>query len=151
VSDPGRLVPPPLRLPTPLREYLRNEAAGGVVLMVTAAVALVWANSPWQAAYAALWETWLAVRLGLARLPEATGWAQLAGVATVAGIGFTVPLFVADLAFPDGRFQAPVKLGLLLASVLSGVAGALVLLRTGGPSPPTAARRRPGGPGRGGG
>ena len=74
---------------------------------------------------------WLAVRLGLARLPEGTGWSQLAGVATVAGIGFTVPLFVADLAFPDGGLLAPVKLGLLAASVVSGVAGALVLVRTG--------------------
>jgi NhaA family Na+:H+ antiporter len=82
--------------------------------------------------------TWLAVRLGLAVRPEGTSWAQLAGVATVAGIGFTVPLFVADLAFPDGRFQAPVKLGLLLASVVTGVAGALVLVRTAGRSPPTA-------------
>jgi Na+/H+ antiporter NhaA len=45
---------------------------------------------------------------------------------------------VADLAFADGRFQAPVKLGLLLASVVSGVAGALVLLRSAGRSPPTA-------------
>jgi Na+:H+ antiporter, NhaA family len=72
--------------------------------------------------------TWLAVRFGLARLPGEARWTQLAGVATVAGIGFTVPLFVADLAFPDGRFQAPVKLGLLLASVVAGVAGALVLL-----------------------
>jgi NhaA family Na+:H+ antiporter len=70
---------------------------------------------------------WLAVRLGLAVRPQATSWSQLAGVATVAGIGFTVPLFVADLAFPDGRFQAPVKLGLLLASVVAGAAGALVL------------------------
>jgi Na+:H+ antiporter, NhaA family len=70
---------------------------------------------------------WLAVRLGLAVRPQATSWPQLAGVATVAGIGFTVPLFVADLAFPDGRFQAPVKLGLLLASVVAGAAGALVL------------------------
>jgi NhaA family Na+:H+ antiporter len=70
---------------------------------------------------------WLAVRFGLARRPEATTWTQLAGVATVAGIGFTVPLFVADLAFPDGRFQAPVKLGLLVASVIAGAAGALVL------------------------
>jgi Na+:H+ antiporter, NhaA family len=70
---------------------------------------------------------WLAVRLGLASLPEGTGWTQLAGAATVAGIGFTVPLFVADLAFPDGRFQAPVKLGLLLASLLAGAAGAVVL------------------------
>jgi NhaA family Na+:H+ antiporter len=70
---------------------------------------------------------WLAVRLGLAVRPHATSWPQLAGVATVAGIGFTVPLFVADLAFPDGQFQAPVKLGLLLASVVAGAAGALVL------------------------
>lgn len=78
---------------------------------------------------------WLAVRLGLAVRPEGTSWTQLAGVATVAGIGLTVPLFVADLAFPDGRFQAPVKLGLLLASVVAGAAGALVLV--------LAARRSP--------
>jgi Na+:H+ antiporter, NhaA family len=77
---------------------------------------------------------WLAVRLGLGVRPQATSWAQLAGVATVAGIGFTVPLFVADLAFPDGRLQAPVKLGLLAASVVAGGAGALVLV--------VAARRR---------
>jgi NhaA family Na+:H+ antiporter len=70
---------------------------------------------------------WLAVRLGLAVRPAGTSWAQLSGAATVAGIGFTVPLFVADLAFPDGRFQAPVKLGLLAASVIAGTAGALVL------------------------
>jgi Na+:H+ antiporter, NhaA family len=70
---------------------------------------------------------WVAVRVGLAVRPEGVSWGQLAGVATVAGIGFTVPLFVADLAFPDGRFQAPVKLGLLLASVIAGVAGALAL------------------------
>jgi Na+:H+ antiporter, NhaA family len=77
---------------------------------------------------------WLAVRLGLAVRPEGASWGQLAGVATVAGIGFTVPLFVADLAFPDGSFQAPVKLGLLSASLLAGGAGALVLV--------LAARRR---------
>jgi Na+:H+ antiporter, NhaA family len=81
--------------------------------------------------------TWLAVRLGLAARPEGTTWAQLAGVATVAGIGFTVPLFVADLAFPDGSFEAPIKLGLLLASLVAGGAGALVLA--------LAARRRPAG------
>jgi NhaA family Na+:H+ antiporter len=71
---------------------------------------------------------WLAVRLGLADRPGGTSWPQLAGVATVAGIGFTVPLFVAGLAFPGGRFEAAVKLGLLLASVVAGVAGSLVLL-----------------------
>jgi NhaA family Na+:H+ antiporter len=71
---------------------------------------------------------WLAVRLGMATRPAGTSWPQLAGVATVAGIGFTVPLFVADLAFPAGRFEAAIKLGLLLASVVAGVAGSLVLL-----------------------
>ena len=81
---------------------------------------------------------WLAVRLGLAVRPEGASWGQLAGVATVAGIGFTVPLFVAELAFPDGRLHAPLKLGLVLASVVTGVAGTLVLLRTGRPSPPRA-------------
>jgi Na+/H+ antiporter NhaA len=39
-----------------------------------------------------------------------------------------VPLFVADLAFPSGRFESAVKLGLLLASVLAGAGGTLVLL-----------------------
>jgi NhaA family Na+:H+ antiporter len=47
-----------------LREFLREEAAGGVVLMAAAALALVWANSPWRGAYDALWETRLAVPLG---------------------------------------------------------------------------------------
>jgi NhaA family Na+:H+ antiporter len=58
------LVPPPLRLPAPLREYLREEAAGGVALMVAAAAAVVWANSPWRAAYTALWETGASVQVG---------------------------------------------------------------------------------------
>jgi NhaA family Na+:H+ antiporter len=75
---------------------------------------------------------WVATRLGLATRPEGTTWGQLAGMATVAGIGFTVPLFVAGLAFPDGRLLAPVKLGLVAASVVSGVTGALGLVRTGG-------------------
>jgi Na+:H+ antiporter, NhaA family len=74
---------------------------------------------------------WLAVRLGLAVRPVGASWRQLAGVATVAGIGFTVPLFVAGLAFPTGRFDAAVKLGLLLASALAGAGGALMLLADG--------------------
>jgi len=64
-------------------------------------------------------------------MPGGASWRQVAGVATVAGIGFTVPLFVAGLAFPTGRFDAAVKLGLLLASVLAGAGGALVLLAGG--------------------
>jgi NhaA family Na+:H+ antiporter len=83
----------------------------------------------------------LAVRLGMATRPAGTSWPQLAGVATVAGIGFTVPLFVADLAFPAGHFEAAIKLGLLLASVIAGVAGSLVLLL--GARQPDAATSRP--------
>jgi Na+/H+ antiporter 1 len=47
----------------------------------------------------------------MAATPGGASWRQLAGVATVAGIGFTVPLFIAGLAFPPGRFDAAVKLG----------------------------------------
>jgi Na+:H+ antiporter, NhaA family len=48
----------------PLREFLRTESAGGVVLVVAALVALVWANSPWKDSYQDLWHTELAVSLG---------------------------------------------------------------------------------------
>ncbi|HKE99622.1 MAG TPA: Na+/H+ antiporter NhaA [Actinomycetes bacterium] len=84
---------------------------------------------------------WLAVRCGLGRLPAGVAWRHLAGMATVAGIGFTVPLFVADLAFPAGEFAAAVKLGLLAASLLAGLGGLLVL-RTARP----AGGRAPAGP-----
>jgi NhaA family Na+:H+ antiporter len=48
----------------PLRNFLRTESAGGVVLVVAALVALVWANSPWKASYEELWHTRLAISLG---------------------------------------------------------------------------------------
>ncbi len=48
----------------PLRNFLRTESAGGVVLLVAALVALVWANSPWKASYEDLWHTRLAISLG---------------------------------------------------------------------------------------
>ena len=51
-------------LPAPLAEFLHLEAAGGVVLVVATAVALVWANSPWQDSYHTLWSTHLDISLG---------------------------------------------------------------------------------------
>ena len=48
----------------PLVDFLRTEAAGGVVLVAATIVALVWANSPWKASYVELWHTHLAVELG---------------------------------------------------------------------------------------
>nr|WP_246303573.1 Na+/H+ antiporter NhaA [Nocardioides thalensis] len=74
----------------------------------------------------------LAVRLGLARLPRDTGWAQVAGVGAVAGIGFTVSLFIAGLSFPDAPgLTEQAKIGILLASLVAALVGtALLLLST---------------------
>ncbi len=75
--------------------------------------------------------TWLAVRTGLGRLPEGATWPMVAGVGTVAGIGFTVSLFIAELAFDPGPLQDAAKIGVLGASTLAALAGALVLVRAG--------------------
>ena len=48
---------PVVRLLSPLRDFLHTEAAGGVLLVLAAIVALVWANSPWQASYERLWDS----------------------------------------------------------------------------------------------
>ncbi|MFZ0663891.1 MAG: Na+/H+ antiporter NhaA [Acidobacteriaceae bacterium] len=77
---------------------------------------------------------WLTVKLRIAELPRAINWTQLAGVAVLAGIGFTVSLFIGGLAF---RGPAPVddaKTAILLASLISGLAG-LVLLKRVVPQP----------------
>ena len=74
--------------------------------------------------------TWIATRTGIGSLPAGVGWSQLAGAAIVAGIGFTVSLFVADLAFGFGPLLDVAKIGILAASTLAGAAGYLVISRT---------------------
>jgi NhaA family Na+:H+ antiporter len=69
---------------------------------------------------------WLAVRSGLASRPPDMGWAMLVGGGLLAGIGFTMALFIADLAFDDAMINAA-KLGILSASVVSAAAGLAVL------------------------
>jgi Na+:H+ antiporter, NhaA family len=71
--------------------------------------------------------TWLAVTLRLAPKPEGATWMHVFGVACLAGIGFTMSLFVAALAFGDGVHMAEAKLGILVGSVISATAGLLVL------------------------
>jgi NhaA family Na+:H+ antiporter len=73
--------------------------------------------------------SWLAVRLGWGTLPAGVGWGQLVGVATVAGIGFTVSLFIAGLAFEDPDLVAAAKVGILAASAIAAALGSLVLAR----------------------
>ena len=79
--------------------------------------------------------TWLAVRLGWGRLPPATGWRHVIGLAAVAGIGFTVALFVAAIAFTDPVLADRAKLGIFAGSLAAGIIGYLVL-RASPPLPP---------------
>jgi NhaA family Na+:H+ antiporter len=67
--------------------------------------------------------SWLATKLRLAALSPAITWPQMAIVGAVAGIGFTMSIFIAALAFPSGRNLETAKLGILLGSAIAAVAG----------------------------
>jgi len=67
--------------------------------------------------------SWTAVRLGLARLPSGVEWRHLLGAAWLGGIGFTMSLFIAQLAFRDPVLVEEAKLGILLASVIAAAIG----------------------------
>jgi len=70
----------------------------------------------------------IAVRLGVARAPGGASWAQIYGVALLAGIGFTMSLFIGGLAFPgNDAMMDEVKIGVLAGSLLSAMVGFLVL------------------------
>ena len=71
------------------------------------------------------------VRLGLAELPSGVTWSQFYGVAILGGIGFTMSLFIANLAFTSDLLNTEAKMGILLGSAIAGVMGYLVLLRAG--------------------
>lgn len=74
---------------------------------------------------------WIAVRLGWGRLPEATTWNHVVGLATLAGIGFTVSLFITNLAFSDPVTANLARVGILAGSLLAGVIGSLIILWAG--------------------
>jgi len=73
--------------------------------------------------------SWLAVKVGVASLPERVDWFNLYGVALICGIGFTMSLFIASLAFEQGgeAYFGLERLGILLGTLISGVIGFLVL------------------------
>lgn len=74
--------------------------------------------------------TWLTVRLGLARLPDGVGWQHIYGLACLAGIGFTMSLFIGGLSFADPALMNAVRLGVLSGSALSAALGYAVLFRS---------------------
>jgi NhaA family Na+:H+ antiporter len=74
----------------------------------------------------------IAVKTGIARLPQAMNWGSLLGYGFLAGIGFTMSLFIAMLAFHDPALVDAAKRGIIAGSVIAGVAGA-VILRTSRP------------------
>ncbi len=70
---------------------------------------------------------WAGVQLGLCKLPAGVTWAQAYGAALLAGIGFTMSLFIGTLAFADPEHAAAVRIGVLSGSLLSGIGGYVVL------------------------
>ena len=69
----------------------------------------------------------ICVKLRLARLPEGTGWLAIYGAALLAGIGFTMSLFIGTLAWDHAYYSAPLRIGVLGGSLVSGLAGYLIV------------------------
>jgi NhaA family Na+:H+ antiporter len=85
--------------------------------------------------------SWVAVLLGAARLPEGVSWLAVAGGGILCGIGFTMALFIANLALAGPDLGAA-KVGILIASAIAAAAGMLVLFAAGksGSSPASSQR-----------
>jgi NhaA family Na+:H+ antiporter len=74
--------------------------------------------------------SWLAVRAGVTMLPAGVQWSHMVGAGFLAGIGFTMSLFVATLGFGESPLLEAAKLGILGASIIAGVLGFVLLSRT---------------------
>jgi NhaA family Na+:H+ antiporter len=74
--------------------------------------------------------SWIAVRAGWARLPAGVNWSSIYGVSWLAGVGFTMSLFITSLAFNDEPTLIAARSGVLIASLVAGVVGYLLLKRS---------------------
>jgi NhaA family Na+:H+ antiporter len=72
---------------------------------------------------------WVGSRLGMVDLPEGVRWREITGVSALAGIGFTISLFIANLAFSDPGLVEAAKIGILAGSLLASLLGGAILLR----------------------
>lgn len=75
--------------------------------------------------------SWLAVKLNLADLPKESTWPALFGIGILGGIGFTMSIFIANLAFSRPELISQAKIGIFGASLLAGITGYLLLSRVG--------------------
>lgn len=108
-------------------QILANEVAIGI------AVALVIGNPT-----GIFLLTYLATKLKIATLPEGVNWAQIIAVGALAGIGFTMSLFIGSLAFQGNEVEAYSKIGILMGSTVAMILGLLgLLLALRGKSPPS--------------
>ncbi|MBW3546210.1 MAG: Na+/H+ antiporter NhaA, partial [Bacteroidetes bacterium] len=71
--------------------------------------------------------SWFSVKLGWASLPEGTSWIQLIALGLLGGVGFTMALFISNLAFIDAELLNEAKMGILIGSTLAGLGGYLLL------------------------
>ena len=144
------------RLESPAQRVLRNVEPWSsylvlpVFALANAGVSLrgdVWAgHGPLMAAIAAglvlgkpvglVLASWLAVRSGLATKPTEYTWGQAWGAGALAGIGFTMSLFIAGQAFPEEATFAAAKIAVFAGSVISAAIGVAVLWRTATPDTP---------------
>jgi NhaA family Na+:H+ antiporter len=85
--------------------------------------------------------SWLGVRLNLASLPLGVNWRHMMGAGVLGGVGFTMSLFIAALAFSQPALNEEAKIGILIASAVSGIVG-FVLLRIGKPGAPASVEPR---------
>jgi NhaA family Na+:H+ antiporter len=75
--------------------------------------------------------SWLSVRARIAALPDSVSWPQIFGISVLCGIGFTMSLFIANLAFAGNTtLLADAKLGILAASVIAGIFGCVLIKRS---------------------
>jgi len=113
------------------RDFLKLMGAAGTALAFAPFV-------PWLAVSSGLilgkpigimFASWLIVASGLGRLPSNVTWLQVLGVSALAGVGFTMSIFIGELAYTDVNIINQAKFGVLIGSLVSGVIGYLILNR----------------------